>query len=421
MQSEPEIDLDSTDYRNETEASRFWIDRRTTLKGIAALGALSTGLTLGASSAAASHTSSGGPVVLMGIDAEDGGLGAHGPISAYQTLVTDILTNVTNGNSGITVIGGKPGTHTEEFWNAIGSGTGETVTYVNGGTDIASHDFSGTAMVGVVSSVFETRSGGLTNDENDAWIGRAADLATFVNGGGGLLGLSQDDLDKPWVYLGDLGSFTVLNPSQYSDIDPTAEGLAVGVSDDLDVCCWHDVFTAWPAFLNVLAWRAGSRTEAAALGGAQVVIGCEPTEVALIAGQDEEIGTVTVLEDGDDISVTYSLNDDWYMTESHLHLAADCDDIPQTGSGNPMVGRFDFGSAYDPAVQEDTIVVDQAALGFGADDLVCVAAHAAVFKDMNDNGSFDEDVDREETAWGEGDRFTERGNWAMHFEYEVCD
>lgn len=147
---------------------------------------------------------------------------------------------------------------------------------------------------------------------------------------------------------------------------------------------------------------------------------CADVVVDLVAGQNEVIGTVTVSEDGDDISVTYSLHDDWYMTESHLHLATDCDDIPQTGSGNPKPGRFDYSRNYDPAVQEDTYVIDQSAAGFVDNDELCIAAHAAVFEDADGDGVFD-DGERGETAWGEGDPFTERGNWAMHFEYEVCD
>lgn len=141
---------------------------------------------------------------------------------------------------------------------------------------------------------------------------------------------------------------------------------------------------------------------------------CADVVVNLIAGQHDVIGTATVSEDRDEITVTYDLQDGWRMTESHLHLAADCEDIPQTRRGNPKVCRFDYARAYDPAVQTDTYVVDQTDHGFGDDEL-CIAAHAAVVELDDDN------VVRNETAWGDGTRFTERGNWAMHFAYEVCD
>lgn len=41
-----------------------------------------------------SVAASGGPVVVTGIDAEDGGPGAHGPIANYVTLVSSILNGV---------------------------------------------------------------------------------------------------------------------------------------------------------------------------------------------------------------------------------------------------------------------------------------------------------------------------------------
>ncbi|MFK4998901.1 hypothetical protein ACI2OX_21215 [Bacillus sp. N9] len=48
----------------------------------------------------------GGPLILMGIDAEDGGVNGHGPIANYIQVVNSILSNVSNGGSGILVIGG---------------------------------------------------------------------------------------------------------------------------------------------------------------------------------------------------------------------------------------------------------------------------------------------------------------------------
>jgi len=265
----------------------------------------------------------------------------------------------------------------------------------------------------------------MTQAENDALVGRAADLADFVNNGGGLFGPSQTNSNNAWDCLGSIGVFTTIEALGYIDVTATSDGNAVGINDtNLDVRCWHDVFTAFPrsSACSRRTTRAGTlQNEAVALGGASVVIQvCPEEEVALIAGQDEEIGTVTVIEDEGAISVTYTLDEGWHMTESHLHLAEDCDDIPQTGPGNPKVGQFEYGMPYDPSVQADTIVVDRTS-GWDAEDTLCVAAHAAVFKDTNGDGLYDPDVDREETAWGEGERFTDRGSWAMRFRYEVCD
>lgn len=168
------------------------------------------------------------------------------------------------------------------------------------------------------------------------------------------------------------------------------------------------------AAAGVLIGFGASSTVTATTTGA-----CTDTAVDLIAGQKTVIGTVSVTNSEDDITVTYLLSDGWYMTESHLHLAMDCDEVPQTRSGNPQVGRFEFSRNYDPATQRDTYVASLSAKGFEEDDVVCIAAHAAVFKDDNTNGVFDSG-ERTETAWGHGDRFTERGNWAMRFKHEIC-
>jgi hypothetical protein len=221
----------------------------------------------------------GGPLVLMGIDAEDMGLGGHGPIVNYVDVVNSILSNTTNGGDGILVIGGgKFATdNVTEFWDAIGTGTGETITYVNG-TAIGTQSFAGFQMLGIVSSESVTPSGGLTDPENDELVARQDEVGAFVNNGGGLLGLSQTGLSQPYGYLADVGSFTFDTGLGYSDINPTPAGEAISVDNDLDVCCWHDDFISWPSFLDVLAFNTdqGHDQHAAALGGTAVVVGGQP-------------------------------------------------------------------------------------------------------------------------------------------------
>lgn len=221
----------------------------------------------------------GGPVVLMGIDAEDGGPGGHGPISVYVSVVNDILSKATNGGSGILVIGGNkaPFDGPTTFWNAIAANTGVPVTYVNGAANISSQSFSGFKMIAVVSDVNNTGNG-LTQAENDALATRAADIAAFVNNGGGLLGFSSVFFGGagPYAYLGSFAP-VVVTFADYDNITPTADGTAVGISNALDICCWHNIFTSYPSFLKVLATNAnnyagGPTGVAAALGGAQVVI-----------------------------------------------------------------------------------------------------------------------------------------------------
>lgn len=225
-------------------------------------------------------TASGGPVVIMGIDAEDGGIGGHGPIANYISVANSILANATNGGTGMLVIGGgkSPTDDVTEFWDAIAAGTSTPVTYVNGAANIATQSFAAFKMIGVASGDDDTGSGGLTGAENTALTGRQADVATFVNTGGGLLVFSQgfNDPTTPYGFLGAIGSFTFTTGGSYSNIDPTADGIAVGVTDALDVSAWHDTYLTYPSFLVPLAFPSGVTTAAAAIGGLSVFIGPPP-------------------------------------------------------------------------------------------------------------------------------------------------
>lgn len=243
--------------------------KRGLLRAVVSMLALS--LPLAVAGAGPSGAVSGGPVVLMGIDAEDGGPGGHGPIGVYASVVNDILANA-SGGSGILVIGGGKPTCTfsvTPFWNAIAAATGQTVTYVNGAA-IATQSFSGFEMLAVVSD--ESNTGcGLTSTENADLATRQLDIANFVNAGGGLLGFSSDFGPASYAYLAGIGGFTVNTGLGYSDITPTAAGTAIGITDALDVCCWHDEYLTFPSFLSVLATNAFSGN-AAAIGGQNVVI-----------------------------------------------------------------------------------------------------------------------------------------------------
>ncbi len=232
----------------------------------------------------------GGPIVLMGIDAEDGGVGGHGPITNYVAVVNSILGSVSNGGNGILVFGAN-GSNPRNFWNAIDAAiAGHPVTYVSGASNINAQSFTGFAMIAVVSDYTNT-AGGLTPQENSALGARKADVAAFVNNGGGLLGFSSASFGPAaYPYLADLGSFT-FGSSGYSNINPTPDGTAIGVTNALDVCCWHDVYLTFPSFLKVLATDPSGR--AAAIGGGNVVISDIQLAPASATGDTGTSHTVT--------------------------------------------------------------------------------------------------------------------------------
>lgn len=227
--------------------------------------------------ASASHVGpSGGPVVLMNIDGEDrNGTGtAHGGKMPYTSVVNDLLANVHNGGSGILVIGGgSTGSDVREFWLDIGSSVGEIPTFVTGAVNIAAQSFTGYKLIAVASGYPETNFGGLTISENNALTGRAGDIATHVNNGGGLFGMTQSSFDVKYGYLGSIGGgVTVSDVPDYDNVAATPAGLDVGITNtNMDVCCWHDIYVTYPSFLSILATRS-PEGGVAALGGIDVVI-----------------------------------------------------------------------------------------------------------------------------------------------------
>lgn len=164
---------------------------------------------------------------------------------------------------------------------------------------------------------------------------------------------------------------------------------------------------------------------------AQVIADCLPemdpycsTEVRLLAGQYMEVGSVVVQTDGVDLCVTYMLNEEallggWLIYETHLAIGYELADIPQTKGNawgtNPIPGLFPYGGSLCDGVPCWNVCIPLADLGLLPGDVIYIAAHAVVSTDPAECG---EDG---ETAWGEGSRFNERGNWGMYFLFEVCE
>lgn len=129
--------------------------------------------------------------------------------------------------------------------------------------------------------------------------------------------------------------------------------------------------------------------------------------VNLIAGQNYEIGTVTIDVDGDNLIVTYSTTGDWVLHATHLHIT-NCEEggFPVTGANNPKIGLFDYANEHEAGTTQVTYTID---IGDISGEL-CFAAHAEA------------DGPSEETAWAEGEDFG--GNsWAMYFQADLseCD
>lgn len=144
-------------------------------------------------------------------------------------------------------------------------------------------------------------------------------------------------------------------------------------------------------------------------GDVECIPPCEvvPFTINLIAGQHNDSGDVEITNDGDNLIITITTQDGWSLSESHVSVQDSEDNIPQTKKGNPIPGQFEYFQSYDPNVTESQYIIP-------LDDLpedLTIAVHTVVQQIVND------EVVSEETAWAEGERFVQKGNWGMYTSY----
>lgn len=138
----------------------------------------------------------------------------------------------------------------------------------------------------------------------------------------------------------------------------------------------------------------------------------EELVVTLWAGQHIDVGHVTVFNDADDLYIRIETTGGWSLTETHVGIATNLEEIPQTGSGNPQVGHFDLAAEHDPPVSYYEYHVNYA---YEPGQELFLAVHAAVVL-MDDGGN----PIQEETAWADGYDFP-GNNWATYFNFTIAD
>ncbi|MBT8258595.1 MAG: hypothetical protein KJO49_08995 [Bacteroidia bacterium] len=130
-------------------------------------------------------------------------------------------------------------------------------------------------------------------------------------------------------------------------------------------------------------------------------------DVALIAGQHHEAGSILAETIGDDLVITYLAAEGWTIDATHMSIGICTEQwVPLTGSDNPKIGRFDHDSVHPDGTNEVTYTFPLAEL---TEDF-CFATHAEV--------TSPEGVG--ETAWGSGIEF-DGNSWAMYVDALLVD
>jgi len=135
----------------------------------------------------------------------------------------------------------------------------------------------------------------------------------------------------------------------------------------------------------------------------------QPVVHTLWAGQHINAGTVTVWSTEETLFVRYDMAENWWLEETHAHVAQTLKGIPQTKKGNPIPGQFEFKDDWDPRVKTCTYAIP---VRTGWEPPVClyIATHAVAVEMVNGT------VKQRQTGWA-GDREFPGKNWALYFKY----
>ena len=137
-----------------------------------------------------------------------------------------------------------------------------------------------------------------------------------------------------------------------------------------------------------------------------------PPEVYTIwAGQNQNAGNVSVWFDATNLYIKYQTTGNWWLEETHAHVALTLDGIPHTKKGSPIPGQFEFKNSFSPRVQTWTYTIPKRD-GWVCDAELYIATHCVVAQLVD--GKY---VNRQ-TGWSGPNEFP-GSNWALYIKYQM--
>jgi hypothetical protein len=326
--------------------------------------------------------------MLIGDAADD-----HGPPNVYAGLLQEVLSNATNGQTGILALGVDSGSDAANWITSVVAllPQPQLIAFVNDET-VGAITFSGYAALYIPSNSAYT-PGGISATENAFLTARASDVADFLDAGGGLFALTQGQFEDAYGWLGDFAPVDILavGPSGYcgeenlfTDVAPTEAGELFGITaTNLDGCCWGNIFTTFPVFLAQLA--VATEPNCPELDGGAVIltgfvdlpdVDFDPPNVTLAAGEPnvEAVGNLDG-DANDTVDVVAVIPDEDPMVEGSIQVFLNQGNDPDGAwiglmatdpimvGRNPSgvtVGLFDADADLDLAVtnaNDDTVSI----------------------------------------------------------------
>jgi len=85
-----------------------------------------------------------------------------------------------------------------------------------------------------------------------------------------------------------------------------------------------------------------------------VRVGDQSMEYPFFTEKNSKIGVISVVNDKTDMYVTYSVNEQWNLVKTYVHVAVDLNEIPFHTNGIPDTDLFAYKAKHDPFVKKYT-------------------------------------------------------------------
>lgn len=140
---------------------------------------------------------------------------------------------------------------------------------------------------------------------------------------------------------------------------------------------------------------------------------CPTFEAPLYAGQNMEIGMVTISNTSEQLIIDLDVPFPWFFGTYHIY--AGTGPLPTNGGGNVAPGLFPFNHDFTTKTRSWTVVIDEGDLGVDLSNPVdlIIAVHLEAYRCSNGQ------VAQTETAWAFGTPFP-GGQWGWSMDYTTC-
>ena len=298
-----------------------------------------------------------GGVIIDGGDRDDHGSATAGPDAVLGTaddvnvdgwqfieqMVAYAAANSQNTGAGLLVVGATAGSALDAITSvATVLGLPITVATTGGVNNLTTINFTDFAIIYVPSDSSNT-NGGVSDADLDTLTARKLDVQNYVNTGGSLVALTEEDYATPYSWLELPDPFVVgdsATNTQYQTQALIDAGLVITNAELINGTPLHNTFTGPAGFngLQPFVYNLGPNSIQEDGGGDDQII-------TLGLGQGGFIGGMVMTE--------VTLIFDQFLPDDRYTLTVS-DAIPDD-AGNALDGESQVGSPFNEATQQDIV------------------------------------------------------------------